>query len=341
MQFTVSLELEKQELEALAKGNFDAIREDFFKSIEFCEFVIQNFDLNADFFELALNHQKLSNFSMAKIFKKFNLFEIPGLCFSTFEMKQALYFWTKNHYSYIDNSYWKDWFDTIYHFLGTSLTLITAKNCQCKGKMLKGIDMISPSILYLLAELQRMIENHDIESVRNLIYSSDLQEYWQDDYFINIACDVLQPIASEIVTLPISTKHLKALTNYAKTSENYIWALHLYIATAKMNNSFNTFAIDNVLEAIAYHDIHLDEFVSAYKSGTYIADGIELHDISSWNSFEKALYQQQPKMYAKLEKKILKNVEENPDDWFFSQYYFRGTIHSKVSKYLEKNRGFL
>lgn len=69
MQFTVTLELNDQELKALSKGNFEEIRKDFFQNADFCNFVINTYEINNEFLDLALAQHKISTFSFGKSLK--------------------------------------------------------------------------------------------------------------------------------------------------------------------------------------------------------------------------------------------------------------------------------
>lgn len=93
MQFTVTLELNDQELKALSKGNFEEIRKDFFQNADFCNFVINTYEINNEFLDLALAQHKISTFSFGKIFEKFNLLDYP-LKLSESEFKQCLLHWS-------------------------------------------------------------------------------------------------------------------------------------------------------------------------------------------------------------------------------------------------------
>ena len=93
MQFTVTLELNDQELKALSKGNFEEIRKDFFQNADFCNFVINTYGINNEFLDLALAQHKISTFSFGKIFEKFNLLDYP-LKLSESEFKQCLLHWS-------------------------------------------------------------------------------------------------------------------------------------------------------------------------------------------------------------------------------------------------------
>lgn len=337
MQFTVTLELENQELKELSKGNFEEIRKDFFKSADFCNFVIDNFEINNEFLDLALAQHNISTFSLGKIFEKFNLLDYP-LKLSEFEFKQCLFYWNlHDEYQTIAKKYWNDYFETILQFLGTSKAIFIAKNSNISGDCFKNYDVTPPSIFYFLANFKRMAYNNDIEALQKFIYSPDLKNYWEDDGFIISVCKLLEPISNEITILPISAKHVNALLEYAKKDDsNFIWALSLY-KTITVNNK--CFIPDNILEVIAYHPINLDECASAYKSGSYhIGSMLDLYDITSWNTFEKALLEKQPDTFNELQNRILTDVYENPDDWFFTQFYFRGSIHGKISKFLERDR---
>ena len=56
-------------------------------------------------------------------------------------------------------------------------------------------------------------------------------------------------------------------------------------------------------------------------------------------TFEKALLDKHPDTFSELQNRVLHDVHENPEDWFFTQFFFRGSIHDKVSKFLEQKRG--
>lgn len=338
MQFTVTLELEEQELEALSKGNFEEIRKDFFTNADFCNFVIDNYEINNEFLDLALEHHNISSFSLGKIFRKFNLLDYP-LQLSGSEFKQCLLLWSMHDdYQTISKKYWEDHFEIILNFLGTSKAILTAKHSNISGNRFKNYDVISPHSHYFLTQLNKLIRSNDIETLKKFIYSPDLASYWADDKFIIKVCRLLEPISNEITILPISVKHISVLLKYAKeTDSNFVWALSLYKTIADSNKCF---IADNVLEVVAYHPINMDECISAYKSGSYhIGKLLDLYDITSWITFEKTLLEKQPDTFNELQNRILADVYENPDEWFFTQFYFRGSIHGKISKFLERDRG--
>ena len=338
MQFTVTLELNDQELKALSKGNFEEIRKDFFQNADFCNFVINTYGINNEFLDLALAQHKISTFSFGKIFEKFNLLDYP-LKLSESEFKQCLLHWSlHDEYQTIAKKYWQDYFETILHFLGTSKAIFTAKNSNISGDCFKNYEVTEPNIFYFLANFKRLVYKNDIVALQEFMYSSNLKDYWNDDGFIISVCKLLEPISNEITILPISAEHVSALLEYAKKDDsNFIWALSLY-KTITVNNK--CFIPDNILEVVAYHPINLDECTSAYKSGCYhIGEMLDLYDITSWNTFEKALLDKHPDTFSELQNRVLHDVHENPEDWFFTQFFFRGSIHDKVSKFLEQKRG--
>lgn len=336
MQFTVTLELEKKEEIALSKGNFHEIRKEFFTNLEFCKFVIQNYEINADFLKLALTYHKLSDLKIKDIFKKFNLLELPGIALSNSDLIECLYFLEINDYSIINFFYWHNHFEKILQFFGTAKSIIVARKSQCTNLPFDKNRIVAPNLLYQISVIRKLIEKNNIELVKSFILSDSLKTYWNDKKNIPVILEALHPIKSQIKELPIPKENLNVLLECAQTEndEDYIWPLKLYVESAKKYKVLNFTAY--ALEVLAYHKIDLDICLDAYKNEKYVTDQICIDDIRSWTRFEKKLMELNPKVYSNLEQKAIEDAKDNSDTWFFISCDCESYICNKIRKVSKK-----
>lgn len=333
MQFTVQLEPSRKELRAMANGRFELVRPEFWQSIEFCQFVIDRFEINKKFIELTFSLHSISDFCISKIFSRVNLLKYP-INLNKSEISKCLFYWCENQYTEINSMYWEKNLSSLIEFFGTSRTIEIAKKNNVPGALLKNQLPVFASDLYILAIIQKKIKSGNIEELNDYISSNELINYWKNPNFSSVVCYLLQTISDKITQLP--KEAADGIAEYCKDPHsNLEWGLQLYLQCEVK------FTADLFAEILIGREIDYKKILAWYKSGIYCMSKQIVLSVDSTAAFEKLLLNY-PEKFKQLKTIILDDVNKHPDEWkdyiFLATYYGRGPLFSHISKIIEKTK---
>lgn len=325
MKFELTLELRRDEEENLKRGCFSQIREDFFYSASFVEYILSNFSINEEGVKLILSHRNNYelNYKMIElIMKKYNLLLIPQkeLKATKNDIKIFLYFYVVEGYTEIHPSYFFIFSEEILNFFGTIQAIKLGYQSERKWNVTvpkpSKYAIVLQSKEAIIAKMQNLLQNEDgNKRIGEFLNSSELDSYWSSSEFVQAALSVLAYTDSSDVGFPIQKIASKSILDYAKREKSdYIWALCLY------NQIDKQLKISDLAEILVAH-VHNDgqhikkELICAYQTGTYqIAENFSV-GINSFSSIEKIFKKNAPTFFKNLTETILADVENSPQKW--------------------------